>query len=86
MKNPPQATTPEEEVRGSVPKSPTHCQLILEYLQAGHTLTGLEALDKFRCWALSQRITDLKKQGHRVTTTMITLPSGKRVAKYKLEQ
>jgi hypothetical protein len=85
MKNPPRATTPEEESRQSV-TNPSHCKLILDYLKTGHTLTPLEALNKFQCFSLSQRVTDLRQAGHPIVTTMITLPSGKRVAQYRLKQ
>jgi hypothetical protein len=85
MKNPPPATTLEKDSRPTVSKK-THCGLILSYLQQGYTLTPLEALQKFNCFALSQRVTDLRQAGHRIVTKMIKLPSGKRVAEYKLEQ
>jgi Helix-turn-helix domain len=67
-------------------QKPSHSLLILRHLEAGHTLTPLQALNLFGCLSLSQRITDLRKQGHKIHTQMITLQSGKRVAKYALEQ
>ncbi len=66
--------------------SPSQCDLILEYLQAGHSLTHIEALEKFKCWALSQRVTDLRRKGHRILTQMIEVSSGKRIASYTLER
>lgn len=41
---------------------------ILEWLQLGHTLTPLEALQKFGCLRLSARIYDLRDKGHDVIT------------------
>lgn len=57
---------------------------ILWYLRDGNTLTVLEAIQRFGVYALSQRIGELKKQGHNIVSEMTTLPSGKRVAKYRL--
>lgn len=58
--------------------------LILAYLTAGGTLTVGEALTKFGCYALSQRIGDLKRDGVPIESKMITLPNGKRIAQYKI--
>lgn len=57
---------------------------ILAYLEAGNTLTPLEALRKFGCFRLSGRIYDLKKMGYLIATDLITLEDGKRVARYRL--
>jgi Helix-turn-helix domain len=59
---------------------------ILTYLQSGHTLTELDGLQLFRCMSVAQRIHDLRRKGHRIISTMVTVPSGKRVAEYRLEQ
>ncbi len=37
---------------------------ILDYLMTGDTLDPIKALNLFGCFALSQRITDLKKRRH----------------------
>jgi Helix-turn-helix domain len=84
MKKNPPATTLEDNEQ-SISRAKSHCELILEHLQAGHTLTHIDALEKFRCWALSQRITDLRRKGHRILTEMVEVPSGKRIAQYRLE-
>ena len=60
--------------------------LILAYLEQGHTLTPLEALGRFNCFSLAQRVSELKRQGHPIIADMITVPSGKCVAEYRLEQ
>jgi hypothetical protein len=59
---------------------------ILDYLKAGNRITPLEALDKFRCMRLGGRVYDLKKDGFEIEREMVTVPSGKRVASYKLKQ
>jgi hypothetical protein len=64
--------------------SDSQCMQILRHLAQGYTITPIEALEKFQCFALSQRITDLKKQRWPITTEMIRLKSGKRVAMYRL--
>ena len=58
---------------------------ILAHLRAGHGLTSLEALQMFGCSRLAARIADLKGAGYAITSTMVTLPNGKRVATYRLE-
>jgi hypothetical protein len=67
----------------SHPKS--QCERILAYLQEGKTLTGMDALNLFGCWALAQRVKNLRDAGHAVKTRMVKTPSGKHVAEYSLE-
>ena len=55
---------------------------IRAWLEGGNTLTALEALNLFDCMRLPSRINDLRKIGVPITTERITLPNGKRVAKY----
>lgn len=38
----------------------TQNEMILKYLQEGHSLTALEALEKFGCFRLASRINDIK--------------------------
>lgn len=59
-------------------------EAILEYLGTGASLTVLDALTRFGCYALSQRIGELEREGISITHTMIDLPNGKRVCSYKL--
>jgi hypothetical protein len=56
---------------------------ILTFLQAGNTLTSLEALDRFGCNRLAARVADLREAGHPITAQMMTLANGKRVAQYR---
>lgn len=44
---------------------------ILNYMLKGNSISPLEALSKFRCWRLSGRIFDLRKQNYPIITTMI---------------
>lgn len=60
----------------------TQSSLILHHLQAGGTLTVLSALTMFDCYALSQRVSDLRREGHPIKSETIQLESGKRVSKY----
>jgi hypothetical protein len=55
---------------------------ILQALQDGQRLTPLNALIRFHCLSLSQRIGELRRDGHPIDSHMITLDAGKRVAEY----
>jgi len=56
---------------------------ILELLEK-QPVTALDAFKKAKCFCLAERIRDLRELGHNIKTEMITLPNGKRVAKYFL--
>jgi hypothetical protein len=56
---------------------------IFEYLYKGHTLTGLDALDKFGCFRLPARIADIKRNGWIIVKQMVTR-NGKRIAEYRM--
>lgn len=63
----------------------TQNEKIKEYLENGHKLTALEALNLFGCFRLASRVSDLKKQGVNVETEMVTDNfTGKRYAVYFL--
>lgn len=47
-------------------------------------ITALEALQEVGSLRLAARISDLRAMGYRITSDMITLPNGKRVANYQL--
>ena len=59
---------------------------ILRWLAQGYTITPLEALERFGCMALSQRIGRLKKRGWPIVKTTIVTKTGKRVAMYAIKQ
>jgi len=58
---------------------------ILTYLKSGRRLTVLKALKLFGVYALSQRIGNLKREGHPIKVEMITLKNEKRIAEYSLK-
>jgi len=60
---------------------------IKDYLMKGGKLTPLEALYLFSCWALSSRISDLRKQGVNIKSELIEITSeGKKkmVSRYSI--
>mgnify|MGYP001585009100 CR=1 FL=1 len=57
---------------------------IFEYLSNGGTLTVAEALNKFGCYALSQRCTEMMRSGVPIERDMVRLENGKRIARYKM--
>jgi len=62
---------------------------IRKYLESGKSLTPLDALYQFSCWALSSRISNLRKQGLNITSELIEITSGgvtKRVSKYSISK
>lgn len=63
----------------------TQNEQIRKYLEAGNTLTPLEALNLFGCFRLATRIFELKKQGLNILTDIVEdAATGKRYAKYRL--
>lgn len=44
---------------------------IKQWLLDGHSITALEALNRFRCFRLASRISDLKQQGLPIEKQMI---------------
>lgn len=59
---------------------------ILEYLKQGNSITALEALKSFQCMRLASRVNDIKNMGYEVISSMIEIPSGKKVASYRLKR
>lgn len=59
---------------------------ILTYLGNGHFLTVAEALRELGVYALSQRCGELRRQGYPIVSEMIKTPTGKRIARYRLEE
>ena len=57
---------------------------ILAHLQAGRTITALEALEWFKCFRLASRICDLRKAGNQIEKRTIKTNSGKSIAQYYL--
>ncbi len=55
---------------------------LLEALRRGERLTVLVALQQYQCYALSQRIGELKVLGWPIRSEMVSVASGKKVAEY----
>lgn len=63
----------------------TQTSQILEYMRAGHSITPIEALQRFGCMRLGARIYDLKQTGYEINTTIVNDErTGKRYARYFL--
>ena len=57
---------------------------IAKWLEAGNSITQMEALNIFQCFRLASRINDLRKRGLAIVTEKIVTTTGKRVASYRL--
>lgn len=68
-----------------VPDPETQLGTLLRALQRGERLTVAVALSEYGCYALSQRMGDLRRMGWPVLTSTITTPSNKRIAEYRME-
>ena len=58
---------------------------ILNYLSKGRVLTPIQALEKFGCFRLAARISDLRKQGHTIFTDSVK-KNNKTFAGYRLSK
>ena len=56
--------------------------LIQAMRDRGERLTTLDALQRYNIMAVSQRMTELQRDGYPVVSEMVKVPSGKRVARY----
>ena len=61
---------------------PSQEERIMDHLKAGGTLTPMDALEQFGCWALSSRVADLNRLGAGIKKTMEKGDNGKRYARY----
>lgn len=46
-------------------------QTLLNHLEEGHSITSLEALNRFGIARLASRINDLRQAGHEITRVMV---------------
>lgn len=58
---------------------------ILNYLSKHKSITPIQALNKFGCFRLAARISDLRNQGHTIWTSNVT-KDGKTYASYSLNK
>lgn len=49
-------------------------------------VTALTALDEIGSFRLGARVYELKQDGHEIEADLITTPSGKRIARYRLQE
>ena len=75
-------TITSEEGEGERMKKKSQCQQILEHLQSGKTLTGLEALDLCGTICLPRRILDLKEKGYNIQSEPADIPDNPAVDRY----
>ena len=57
---------------------------ILEYLKSGHTLTPIEALQRFGSLRLAAVVHEFKRQGYEIKAEYINVGDRKNVARYSL--
>lgn len=67
-----------------VPSKGTMAWDLLMALKNGERLTPLTALERYRCFSLSQRMGELRRSGWPIVSEMVSVHSGKRVACYRL--
>lgn len=60
--------------------------LIQAMRDRGEKLTVAEALTRYGCYALSQRMGEAIRAGYPIKSEMVKVPSGKRVARYWWER
>lgn len=63
----------------------TQTDAIRSYLLSGHSLTPIDALDKFGCFRLAARIDELRKAGLDIETIK-EKKNGKSYARYRVRQ
>lgn len=61
----------------------TQNQQIKSYLEKGKSITPIQALNKFGCFRLAARISDLRNDGLNIATKIVT-KDGKTFASYRL--
>jgi MOSC domain-containing protein YiiM len=62
----------------------TQTEQVLDYLRRHRSITPMEALRKIGAMRLGARIYDLRRAGHRISTQLVTVKPGTRVARYTL--
>ena len=62
----------------------TQEQAILTDLKRGKRITQWDAAIDYGCWRLSGRIYDLRQDGHKIITDLISTHNGKTIAEYRL--
>lgn len=63
---------------------PSQKEILLQHLQTHGSITKLQALQLYGVMNTGGRMFELAHEGHPVTSRMVDLPNGKRVAEYYL--
>ena len=63
----------------------TATEQILNELRKGRKISGITALNEFRCYRLSSVIHNLRNQGNDISTEMIHTDDGKEYAEYYIK-
>lgn len=84
-KSDPNGVSPDWKIDKAAKK--TQMLAIKDWLEAGHTITPLDALERFGCFRLSAQIFNLKKLGLEIDCNMEVNPqTGKRYGVYRLKE
>lgn len=71
-------------------KTMTQKDMILSFMRENGSITQLQAAEEFGCWRLGARIWDLKADGYKIRTDMVSRKNryGKHIAfaRYSLEE
>jgi len=62
----------------------TQEELIQDYLERGHSITPIDALNKFGCFRLGARIWDLRQKGLDIKREMVWVKKNTQVARYSI--
>lgn len=55
---------------------------IQRHLEKGKSITPIDALNKYGCFRLAARISDLRNDGMNIKTTIVKLKNNKHIATY----
>lgn len=72
----------KDNINPNEKSSESQAKRILAYMQEGHHITPIDALNLFGSFRLGARIADLRADGHDIKSEFVLTPSGKRVKSY----
>lgn len=62
----------------------SQCAEILAHLEAGNTLTPIQAFQMFNCLSLHSRCAELRRRGYDILCELVETPGGKHVGCYSM--
>lgn len=62
----------------------TQVERIKKHLEKGKAITAIEALEKFGCFRLAARISDLRNDGMNIKTTIVKTKNNSSIARYSV--